>query len=154
MFHCRHDQSLGQLLRVKQLKWQALYYCSLHQNSIKLVTRAVCPVKVVQDFGHVGSETPGKIGPKINRKDKKFGLRKDIIKKKRIKILTKLWALWAYFFLDNSKGQLISKCLFDVSNFSQKMNEKIRLYCYDTSGRLVFVRILGEIKDTKKTFRN
>ena len=34
-----------------------------------------------------------------------------------------------------------------------KMNEQIRLY-YDTSGRLVFVRFLGEIEDTKKTFRN
>ena len=39
-------------------------------NSIKLITWAVCPVKVVQDFGHVGSETPGKIGPKIDKKVK------------------------------------------------------------------------------------
>ena len=37
-------------------------------NSIKLVTWAVCPVKVGQDFGHVGSETPGKIGPKLKIK--------------------------------------------------------------------------------------
>ena len=51
------------------------------------------------------------------------------------------------------KGQLISKCLFGVFNFFQKMNEQIRLY-YDTSGRLVFVRFLEEIEDTKKTFRN
>ena len=36
----------------------------------------------------------------------------------------------------------------------QETNENNRLYCNDTSGRLVFVRILGEIKYTKKTFRN
>ena len=41
-------------------------------NSIKLITWAVCPVKVIQDFGHVGSETPGKIGPNRNKKDKKL----------------------------------------------------------------------------------
>ena len=46
-------------------------YSGVMNNSIKLVTWAVCPVKVVQDFGHVGSETPGKIGPKINKKIKK-----------------------------------------------------------------------------------
>ena len=37
--------------------------------------------------------------------------------------------------------------------FFQKTNEKNRLY-YDTSGRLIFVCFLLEIKDTKKTFRN
>ena len=36
----------------------------------------------------------------------------------------------------------------------QKMNEWIRLYYFDTSGRLVFVHFLEEIEDTKKTFRN
>ena len=54
----------------------------------------------------------------------------------------------------DAKGQLISKCLFGVFNFSQKTNDEIQLYCYDTTGRLVFVRILREIEDTKKTFRN
>ena len=34
------------------------------------------------------------------------------------------------------------------------MNEQILLYYYETSGRLVFVRFLEEIEDTKKTFRN
>ena len=34
------------------------------------------------------------------------------------------------------------------------MNERILLYYYETSGRLVFVRFLEEIEDTKKTFRN
>ena len=48
------------------------------------------------------------------------------------------------------KGQLISKCLFGVFNSSKKMNEKIRLNYYDTSGRIVFVRFLEEIEDTKK----
>ena len=41
------------------------------------------------------------------------------------------------------KGQLISKGLFWYPQFSQKMNEKNRIYYYDTSGRLVFVRFLG-----------
>ena len=36
----------------------------------------------------------------------------------------------------------------------QKTNEKFRLCCYDTSSRLVFVRSLEEIEDTKKPFRN
>ena len=53
----------------------------------------------------------------------------------------------------NFKGQLISKGLFGTyPQFSQKMNEKIRLYYYDSSGRLVFVRFLGEIKDKKRHF--
>ena len=51
------------------------------------------------------------------------------------------------------KCQLISKGLFGNPQFSQKTNEKIRLYQYDTSGRLVFVRFLGEIEATKKAFR-
>ena len=44
--------------------------------------------------------------------------------------------------------------VFVVFDFLQKMNEGIRLYCYDTSNRLVFVRFLEEIEDTKKPFRN
>ena len=32
--------------------------------------------------------------------------------------------------------------------------KKIQLTCYDTSGRLVFIRFLEEFEDTKKTFRN
>ena len=44
-----------------------------------------------------------------------------------------------------TKGQLISK----FQNSPKKRTKK-----YDTSGRLVFVRFLGEIEDTKKTFRN
>ena len=50
------------------------------------------------------------------------------------------------------KGQLISKWFFGVIDFLQKMNERIRLYYYDTSGRLVFVRFLEEIDDPKKPF--
>ena len=50
----------------------------------------------------------------------------------------------------HSKGQLISKGLFDKLNSSKKLNKKIRLNHYDTSGRLVFVRILEEFEDTKK----
>ena len=53
-----------------------------------------------------------------------------------------------------SKGQLISKGLLASSILPKNERKKIRLYYYDTSGRLVFVRFLGEIEDTKKTFRN
>ena len=42
-----------------------------------------------------------------------------------------------------TKGQLISKWFLGSSISSKKMNEGIRLYYYDTSGRLVFVRFLG-----------
>ena len=52
------------------------------------------------------------------------------------------------------KGQLISKGLFSILNSLKKWTKKIRLYYYDTSGRLVFVHFLGEIEDKKKTFRN
>ena len=52
------------------------------------------------------------------------------------------------------KGQLISKGLFWYPQFFQKINEKIRLYYYDTSGRLAFIRFLEEFEDTKKTFQN
>ena len=44
--------------------------------------------------------------------------------------------------------------VFGVFDFLQKTNERIRLYYYDTSSRLVFVRFLEEIEDTKKPFRN
>ena len=47
-----------------------------------------------------------------------------------------------------TKGQLISKGLFGILNSPKKRTKK-----YDTSGRLVFVRFLGKIEDTKKTFR-
>ena len=52
------------------------------------------------------------------------------------------------------KGQIISKCILVSSIFSKKTNERIRLYYYETSSRLVFVRFWGEIEDTKKPFRN
>ena len=38
--------------------------------------------------------------------------------------------------------------------FLKKTNKRIRLYYYETSGRLVFVCFLEEIEDTIKTFRN
>ena len=46
------------------------------------------------------------------------------------------------------------KMVFGVFDFLQKTNERIRLYSYDTSNRLVFVRFLEEIEGTKKPFRN
>ena len=39
--------------------------------------------------------------------------------------------------------------VFEVIDFLQKTNEQIRLYYYDISGRLVFVRFLEEIYDPK-----
>ena len=42
--------------------------------------------------------------------------------------------------------------VFGVINFLQKTNERIRLYYYDTSGRLVFVHFLEEIDDPKNHF--
>ena len=48
----------------------------------------------------------------------------------------------------HSKGQLISKGLFDKLNSSKNRTKKF------DSGRLVFVRFLEEFEDTKKTFRN
>ena len=53
-----------------------------------------------------------------------------------------------------NKGQKKSKCFFLSRRLLQKMNEQILLYYYETSGRLVFIRFLEEIEDTKKTFRN
>ena len=44
--------------------------------------------------------------------------------------------------------------VFGVFDFLKKMNDRIRLYYYDTSSRLVFVHFLEEIEDTKKPFRN
>ena len=44
--------------------------------------------------------------------------------------------------------------VFGVFDFLQKTNERIRLYYYDTSSRLVFVRFMEEIEDNKKPFRN
>ena len=51
-----------------------------------------------------------------------------------------------------AKGQLISKRFFEVIDFLQKPNERIRLYYYDTLGRLVFVRFLEEIDEPKNHF--
>jgi len=36
--------------------------------------------------------------------------------------------------VDRPKGQLIWKKKFRVNDFLQKMNERMQLYCYDTSG--------------------
>ena len=54
---------------------------------------------------------------------------------------------------NNSRSVYFEK-VFVVIDFLQKTNEQIRLYYYDTSGRLVFVRFLEEINDPKKPFRN
>ena len=67
---------------------------------------------------------------------------------------TLIFWCWSLSSSSFAKGQIISKCLFGVFNFFQKMNKQILLYYYETSGRLVFVRFLEEVEDTKKTFRN
>ena len=52
--------------------------------------------------------------------------------------------------MECTKGQLISKGLFGILNSPKKQPKKFDF----TSMILVFVRFLGEIEDTKKTFRN
>ena len=52
------------------------------------------------------------------------------------------------------KGQLISKELVGILNSSIKRIKKFNLQYYDTSGRLVFVRFLEELKTPKSPFEN
>ena len=51
-----------------------------------------------------------------------------------------------------TKGQLILKCLFCIFNSSKETHQKIRLYYYGTSSRIVFARFLGELKTPKRHF--
>ena len=44
--------------------------------------------------------------------------------------------------------------IFSSRRFLQKTNEQNLFYYCETLGRLVFVRFLEEIEDTKNTFRN
>ena len=44
--------------------------------------------------------------------------------------------------------------IFSSWFFFQNTIKPIRLYYFNTSGQLVFVCILEEIEETKKTFRN
>ena len=50
----------------------------------------------------------------------------------------------------NSRGQLISKCLFGIFNSPKK---QIKIFDFTTMVPQV-VRFLEEFEDTKKTFRN
>ena len=56
------------------------------------------------------------------------------------------------FILLLCKGQLISKCLFGVFNFFQKMNENNQPNYYGTSSWIVFVRFLKNLKTPKRHF--
>ena len=51
-----------------------------------------------------------------------------------------------------AKGQTKSKRFFQA--YGSSKNKQILLYYYETSGQLVFVCVLKEIEDTKKTFTN
>ena len=51
------------------------------------------------------------------------------------------------------KAQLISKD-FLVTSILPKNEQKNGLNYYDTSDRIVFVRVFGRIEDIKMTFRN
>ena len=51
-----------------------------------------------------------------------------------------------------SKGQLISKGLVGILNSSKKWTKKFNLQYYDTSGWLVFIRFLEELKTPKSPF--
>ena len=53
-----------------------------------------------------------------------------------------------------AKGQTKSKQFFQANISSKKQTNKFYFTTYETSGRLVFVRFLEEIEDTKNTFRN
>jgi hypothetical protein len=66
------------------------------------------------------------------------------------------WApyICIYIVSEYSKGQTNLKLFFQADISSKKTNKRIRINCYDTSGRLVFVHFLEEIEDTEKTFRN
>ena len=52
-----------------------------------------------------------------------------------------------------TKGQLISKCLFDVFNSSKNELENHN-FCRSLLGQKFFVHFFGRIEKTKKTFRN
>jgi hypothetical protein len=67
---------------------------------------------------------------------------------------TKTFQVLYIYLLVDPKGQLISKWFLGSSISSKKMNEGIRLYYYDTSGRLVFVRFWRKIDNPKKSFWN
>ena len=51
-----------------------------------------------------------------------------------------------------AKGQLISKGLVGILNSSKKRTKKFDIQYYDTSGWLVFVRFLEELKTSKSPF--
>ena len=52
-----------------------------------------------------------------------------------------------------SKGQLISKGLSAILNSSKKRSKKFDFTkYYDTSGRIVFIRLLEELKTPKRHF--
>ena len=53
-----------------------------------------------------------------------------------------------------NKGQLISRGLIGILNSSKKQTKKFDLQYYDTSGRLVFVRFLEELKTPKSPFES
>ena len=52
------------------------------------------------------------------------------------------------------KGQLISKCLFGVFNFSQKTNENMSTWGIVVVKSNFFVRFLRELKMPKRHFEN
>ena len=52
------------------------------------------------------------------------------------------------------KGQLFSKCLLGVFNFSQKTNKNKSTWDIIVVNSKSFIHFLGEIEDIKKTFRN
>ena len=51
------------------------------------------------------------------------------------------------------KGQLISKGLVGILNSSKKRTKKFDLQYYDTSGQLVFILFLEELKTPKSPFK-
>ena len=72
------------------------------------------------------------------------------------KLEVNIWVTFIRFtslvLADSNQMSINFKRTFWYAQFSQKTNEIIQLHHYDTSGRLVFVRFLGEIEDKKRHF--
>ena len=99
---------------------------------------------------------------KISNKEARNNSWLMILTRKIIYVRLKIWlkcrnfSSYSFFYpnLNKDERSVNFKLTFWYPRFPQKTNEKSRLHYYDTIGRLVFVRFLGQIEDTKKTCRN
>ena len=68
--------------------------------------------------------------------------------------ITQCTIKWGGTFIQPAKGQLISKCLFGVFNFSQKTNVNKSTWGIILVKSIFFRSFFGKIEDTKKSFWN